>query len=107
MKKILSILITLIFGFNYLTCNIHANDVEPAAVVCEIIEGYAVKSKTVTYKVQQTAELANDTSYAQPMYAGMQRRKATNISQGLSQQLFIQLANMFVSMNERYYDEME
>lgn len=87
MKKILSILIAFILGFNSLTCNIHANEIEPKAVVCLITEGYAVKSKTTSYKVEHTAVLINDRNYEVPGHAEFSRTVETSISGSLSLEL--------------------
>ena len=57
-----------------------ANDVEPAAVVCPLIEGYAVKSKTSSYKIEHTAELKNDKDFEVPGHAEFSRTVETTVS---------------------------
>ena len=99
MKKIISIIISVVLGLNVLSFNVFANEVEPAALVCPIIEGYAVKSKTVSYEIEHTAVLINDLSYAVPGYAEFSRTKETIVSGTLSLNLIEDLLDIEAEMS--------
>lgn len=94
MKRILSILVSFVLCLNVFNYDIFANEIKPTAVVCEIIEGYAVKSKTTSYNIEHTAVLINDRNYEVYGHAEFSRTVETSISGSINLELIEDLLGL-------------
>lgn len=80
MKKILSIIISLILSLSFLTYNVFANEIEPTAAVCPVVSGYKVKSKQTYIKFDTVKPVQNATSSPHTYTISLTRYKSTSLS---------------------------